>query len=374
MQKPGKKQKKTFIKMLIPAGNTFPNWIRVLKENRFYVSFPYLFRAFQVTFITLILYPLVLIERLLYNHKIKKTQMDPPVFILGHMRSGTTFLHYLLCQDPQFCYPTTLETTFPSIFLTFRGLTQWIMNFAVPEKRPMDNMGISSELPNEEELGMANLTPYSPNNGAYFTRHYLEFLKKYALFEDVSNKVIDSWKKTYLYFLKKIVFKNNDKIFVSKNLPNFGRIKQLLELFPESKFIFIYRNPYKVYHSTMKLFKKFIIPHMGFHTISDEELSEQILQVAKTGFKTYFKNRNLIPAKNLIEIKFEDFVQTPVEHMEKIYGQLNIDGLETAKPYFVDFCKDYANYKPDQYQMDPVLKERIYTEWKDLFQYFGYEK
>lgn len=50
----------------------------------------------------------------------KKTAQNP-VFILGHWRSGTTYLHNLICQDLQTAYVTTYHGTFPEILLNRVG-------------------------------------------------------------------------------------------------------------------------------------------------------------------------------------------------------------------------------------------------------------
>ncbi|HYW34696.1 MAG TPA: sulfotransferase, partial [Balneolaceae bacterium] len=40
-----------------------------------------------------------------------------PIFIIGHWRSGTSFMQYLLGRDPQFAYLNKFETVFPDVFL-----------------------------------------------------------------------------------------------------------------------------------------------------------------------------------------------------------------------------------------------------------------
>jgi hypothetical protein len=43
---------------------------------------------------------------------------DDPVFITGHWRSGTIYLHYLMGLDiDNFAYPTSYQCLFPTIFL-----------------------------------------------------------------------------------------------------------------------------------------------------------------------------------------------------------------------------------------------------------------
>ena len=360
--------------MLISVGNSFINWIRVLWENKFRISIKYIPRAVYVTLMSLLFSPFILLEKLIFDRRIKETKIKKPIFILGHMRSGTTFLHYVLCQDSQFSFPTTPEVVFPGMFLSMRKMVYFMVQLFLPKKRPMDNMGITPELPNEEELGMANLIPFSPNNGAYFTKHYYDYVKKYSLFKGVRPSVVKNWKQKYSYYLKKIILRSEGKTFVSKNLANFGRIEQLSELFPDAKFIFIYRNPYKVFTSTRKLFKSFIIPHMGFHQIADEALDDTILDVAELEFSEYFEKRKKLKKDSLIEICFEDFVQEPLRYMEQIYQQLGLEGFEKARPKMEKFCVSYANYKADKYTMAPELKEKIYTKLGFVFEELGYGK
>ena len=42
---------------------------------------------------------------------------QPPIFVIGHWRTGTTFLHDLFSVDPNLAYPTTYECFFPHHFL-----------------------------------------------------------------------------------------------------------------------------------------------------------------------------------------------------------------------------------------------------------------
>ena len=238
------KNKKSFkIDLITSVGNSFPNWIKVLFLNKFQVDFKFIPRAIIVTVFTLLLYPFVIIEKLLFDKKIKNIKIISPVFIIGHMRSGTTFLHHLLSQDNRFSYTTTSETIFPWIFLTLDKIIRPFTKYVMPEKRPMDNMDFKEEYPQEEEFAIANLCSYSPNIGAYFPKNLEKYYRKYSLFENVNKKIIKKWEKTYIYFLKKITLKNKGKRVLSKSLVNSGRIKQLLEMFPDAKIYFHSQKP-----------------------------------------------------------------------------------------------------------------------------------
>ena len=59
--------------------------------------------------------------------------------------------------------------------------------------------------------------------------------------------------------LKKITMYHHGKQLVLKNQDNTGKIPQLLEMFPNAKFVYCYRNPYDLYMS-MKKFMTKVIP------------------------------------------------------------------------------------------------------------------
>ena len=52
----------------------------------------------------------VWLQRLIYGRRIAATEIkEPPIFIIGHWRSGTTYLHELMVCDERFAYPDVLR-------------------------------------------------------------------------------------------------------------------------------------------------------------------------------------------------------------------------------------------------------------------------
>ena len=53
-----------------------------------------------------------------YKKRLANKPMEQdPVFILGHWRSGTTFVHNVLSCDKHFGYCTTYQTVFPHLMM-----------------------------------------------------------------------------------------------------------------------------------------------------------------------------------------------------------------------------------------------------------------
>ena len=85
------------------------------------------------------------------------------MFIIGHWRSGTTYLHELMSLDARFFSPTTYQCFAPHHFLVSQWLIARYLGFLMPKQRPMDNMAAGWDRPQEDEFALLTLgapTPY----------------------------------------------------------------------------------------------------------------------------------------------------------------------------------------------------------------------
>ena len=109
-------------------GITAGQWRRLLRENRYDVDAVYWHRAAVITLMSVLNSLAARNDERRYSHEITRTVIDePPLFILGHWRTGTTFLHNLLSRDPRFAYPNLFEILHPGSFLSKgdEGARRW---------------------------------------------------------------------------------------------------------------------------------------------------------------------------------------------------------------------------------------------------------
>lgn len=103
------------------------------------------------------------VERALYGRRVRDfTLAHAPLFIIGHWRSGTTLLHNLLAQDPQFGFPTMYQAAFCNHFLLTQDVVTRLTGWLMPTTRPMDNLPAGWQIPQEEDIGMAIQCQISP--------------------------------------------------------------------------------------------------------------------------------------------------------------------------------------------------------------------
>ena len=350
-----------------------PSVWRVLKnENR--IDRIYRPRARRISFYSRLFAPLSRLQTLLYRDVIHRISFDdhPPVFILGHWRSGTTHLHYMMARDPQFGYLNNYLALMIHVALLSRSKIMTLVSRFFPKRRPQDNVRFSLEEPAEEEQPLSTMTSCSSIHGFFFPRNP-DYLRKYHLFQDIPLEEKKEWQEKYLYLLKTIAFYNNAPRLVLKNPHNTGRVKELLELFPDAKFILLHRDPYTVYASTYHLYKRMVSTQF-LQFLSLKEIRPMIIRNFRQIMEKYHREKEWIPPGNLVEIGFDDLERRPMETLEFIYSALGISGFENVAGPVGAYLDSVQKYRKNKFQILPKsIRQQINKEWDFYFKSFGYE-
>ncbi len=310
-------------------------------------------------------------ERLILGKAIDKTTIhDSPVFILGHWRSGTTLLHNVLSKDPQFGYITYEQGLFPHSFLKNK-IISLITRAVMPRTRPMDNMEIDVQSPQEEEQALIALSGHSVYNMWIAPNRQLECWRGYGL---LNNSIMKKqWDHGYIKLLKMATYNFGGKRLLLKNPSNTARIPYLLEKYPNAKFIYIYRNPYEVYESTKNLYRK-AGPYFHLRAFNSEAADKNILQIYKEMIETYETHRALLTADRLIEIKYEDFIQNQEAGIRSIYDQLDLGNYDEIAPVLKSYLTSIKDYVPNNFQPDQRTIESVNKQMTIAFELHNYEK
>lgn len=356
------------------AGSSLTNLFRLFAQNNFSIAPKYLPRMLYAILMSTIISPFRIKEYVKYNKKIEATSLTKdPIFIIGHWRSGTTYLHNILSLDPQFGFSTTFHATLPGVFLGSERTLKPILAASIPTKRPMDDVALGPDLPQEEEYAIANISPYGYYNGWCFPKK-MSMYNSYVPIGQVSRAITKEWQETYQYFIKKLTLYRNGKQLILKNPAHTARLNVLYELYPQAKFIHIYRNPYDVFCS-MKKFMTIVLPRYCVQSPPTiEEIEEYILDMYSTIYKIYFEQRKQFNLDQLVEIPYEYFITNPLPILETVYEKLSLDNYITVRSSFEQYIASQMNFKTSTYSIDKDLKERIYMKWKFAFDTFGYSQ
>ncbi|MBT8191137.1 MAG: sulfotransferase, partial [Bacteroidia bacterium] len=194
-----KKDRFSFINPSPLLGGQLSVIIKLLRRHR--VSLKFRYKLILPVISTILSFPFRWIDHFIYDKKSETIQELNPVFIIGHWRSGTTFLHNLISQDPQFGFLTTYQAVFPEL-MSVRKILKKIISPFMAKKRPGDEMEMHLDNPQEDEFAMNHLTIHSYYHFMYFPLDYIKLYKSYIRFKN-SDKIINEWKQTYDQLLKK---------------------------------------------------------------------------------------------------------------------------------------------------------------------------
>jgi hypothetical protein len=358
------------------ALGSFRSWLKLLRENGD-VDPRFLPRILVVTLFSLMTSPLRVYERLRYDAVLNRTPVHPsPIFIIGHWRTGTTHLQNLICQDKNFSFVSTFQAMTPGFCLVGNGPLEqtlgWITSLLY-QTRLIDNIPLLMDTPQEEEYGIANLCPYSFLHMFSFPRQAEKFFNRYVLFKDLPENELIEWEQIYLKLLRKTSLMTNGLRPVLKNPAHSGRLSAVIRLFPEAKFIHLYRNPYHVYLSTRRLYQV-VLPRSQVQQIEWDKLEAFLFRFYTQLMHKFLADKALIPPQNLVEIKFEELEENPLEQIGRIYQSLGIAGFDQAQTSIQSYLDSIAGYQKNEYILNRDIIDKVNRHWAFAFEEWGYER
>jgi hypothetical protein len=352
------------------AGVTAGDWLRLLRANHFAVDLPYWPRTALLTLGSLANSLERRREDREFGPAVAGIAVKPPLFVLGHWRTGTTHLHNLLAVDPRFAYPNSYQVVFPHTFLrtevrAYQTYAAWI-----PQRRPQDNVRIALETPQEDEFALAILTACSPYVGWMFPDR-ARYYERYLTFRGVADAEVRRWKEALVHFLKKLTWRYDSPLLL-KSPPHTARVRLLLELFPEARFVHIHRDPYRVFQSTVHTHET-VRPGFAVQSRRRVPLEEGVLRRFGMMYDAFFEERGLIPAGRFHEMGFEDLEKDPIGQLRQAYEGLGLADFGEVEGALRCYLGSLTGYRKNELPEPPTpLRRRIDQAWRRYFEEFGY--
>ncbi len=293
-----------------------------------------------------------------------------PLFVLGHWRNGTTYLHNLLCVDRRFAFPNNFQTCFPHTFLSSEAWDSRIVSFFFPRRRPMDNVEWSLQSPQEDEFALCVMTLKSPYLSWIFPRQRASF-EKYLTMRRATDSEIAEWQAAFDLFVRKLTFKY-ERPLILKSPPHTARIRLLLRMFPDARFVHIHRHPYVVFQSS----KRTLEVNCDWHCLQRPRAGDfdaWVIRQYREMYDAYFEERRLIPEGRFVEVGFEELEKDPVGQVRRIYQVLGLPEFRVVQPDLEGYVASLAGYKKNTFpELPEALRSRIAGEWKACFEAWGY--
>ncbi|HAD60943.1 MAG TPA: hypothetical protein DCG12_17015 [Planctomycetaceae bacterium] len=313
-----------------------------------------------------------LVEGMLYGRKVRETKIEhPPVFVIGYWRSGTTFLQNLLSRDPQFQHLGLYRALFPWHFLLTEKLVTRLTAKLLPTNRPMDNINVHWDSPQEDDLPLCIMSLLSPIHLLVRPHDQGTFWRTLD-FDKLPAEEVSRWKNSLSLLMKKLTFASGKRIMM-KSPYHLFHVPTLLEMYPDARILYIHRNPYNVFRSTMHLRRRMIEENTLGRLIMDGS-EEAVIGSYRLGFEHYEKTKHMIPEGHHHAICYEDLEKDPIGVLRGAYEGLSLPGFENLEQALLPEVESLKRYKKNVFDDDPYWVNKVYEDLKDIFEQYGYER
>lgn len=319
-------------------------------------------------------WPFSTAERIFIERRLPaRADMAPPVFILGHWRSGTTHLYNIMTKSGAWGYVPPVATGLPWDLFGLARTFQPLLERALPEHRYIDNIPVTPESPQEDEIAVANMSDLSFYQGIYFPSAFSEFIERGLFFDGCAQKEIDGWRERFIYLMRKLYLHQGEKPLLIKNPVYTGRLAMLREMFPEAKFVHIHRNPYEVFVSMRNFYKK-LLKEFALQDYDHVDIDETILSVYERMMLALERDAAGLPHDRFIELRYADLDRRPLESVEAIYGALNLPGFDAARGDFERYLASVKSFEKNRFAYSDEAAAKVESRLGYFLRKWAYER
>ncbi len=315
--------------------------------------------------------PFTLAERALVAMRAPRlADMPPPVFILGHWRSGTTHL-YQLMVEAGFGFVSPVATGLPWDMLILGRLARRQIEARLPADRWIDKVPVTPDSPQEDEIALANMSPLSFYHGIYFPARLREHVAAGLFLDGVPPAEVARWQARFLYFLRKLALQQGGRRLLIKNPVYTARLGMLAEMLPQAKFLHIYRNPLDVLRS-MRNFWARLLAQFALQPYSLAGIDSLIIDTYRRMMERLVTDAQALPPQRLAQMRYEDFMARPLPLLEAAWAQLELGPFEPHRPAFQRYLDAQAAFEPNRFAPDDDAARVARAGLGDWFARWGY--
>ena len=261
----------------------------------------------------------------------KKAEVKEPVFIIGHYRSGSTFLQRFLENEKGFKSMTLEDVLMPSILFhwLFKGLSFSLMSLHDSVFNNEEDIGHNVEMGSAEEDQLVfwfYLTGESPMLViTYMFESYRCHSKLHYEYNGYprygTGKLIQYLRGCYQRYLHRV---DGGRI-LSKSPPFTCYMRTILDTFPDGKFIYMVRTPYEVIPSWLSFCKAIFYETSGDSHLINKMYKERYRQSVEL-YKYFEKVKNLNEFRDRIYyVNYDDLMNS----FEEVYtGMIKFLGIK----------------------------------------------
>ena len=304
----------------------------------------------------LVVEPLAWLQSLLLARRLQKAQLpDDPIVVIGHWRSGTTYLHQLLACDPTLATARNSLTMAPQVALLLKPLIRSALKLWMTRRRPIDAVPWGADDPQEDELGLARLTMDTNMAGMAFPLAYPWFFRRNVL------RVSGAFETQWLHFTKLTWLHDGQGKtgLLIKNSAHSARVELVLRHFPRARFVLLHREPQVSIRSLVQV-KQRLAALVGLQPLPDAVTQvEETVAAHRLLLQAFEASRHRIPAGQLVEVPYEALIREPCAAVKRIYDELGLSSWSVAQAPVQARIAQARSYTADPVTLPLAAEQRL---------------
>lgn len=277
-----------------------------------------------------------------------------PVFIVGMPRSGSTFLHELLAEDPASRAPRVWEVMFPVpiegelkrerrrrirkaevCLWWFRRLTREADSvYPLRACTPHECVAIHSYTFHSEEFVSTCRVPT-----------YEKYLR------DANLAQVYMWQ---MRFLQTLQFRSEPRRWILKSPDHVHGLEELFSVFPDAMIIQTHRTPLQVLRSSTELTR--VLQGLYARPAQPGDVAARETRLLADGTEKFLQFRDAHPelADRFVDIKYSDLVAEPLATIRQIYERLALSLSDAAVARISAVASKRTRYRGVAHQCNPA--------------------
>ena len=318
-----------------------------------------------------------------------KTQpIEKPLFILGNLRSGSTFLHRLLSRDSETFTSLTTWDIYLTPSVTQKKITQF---FARIDNNLGGHVHRALHAFDRATLGKIKIhqisffQPEEDENihlhiwDGFFVTFLFPFMDEFPNYQHFDEALSPEHKRRIMTFYKSMIqrhmYATGKKYYVAKNPAFSAKIETLVEFFPEARIIYLARNPLDMLPSTVSWIN---YARRQFTDPKETWLyRDEIVDMTQHWYRHPLNYLDSHPSPRHLILNYDDLIQRPEAVLRSFYEQFGYPDKPGLEGIVDEAVKETLSFNSDHiysYQEMGFTREQIIEFYPEIFERFGFDK
>ena len=226
-----------------------------------------------------------------------------------------------------------------------------------------------SDSPTEDEIALANMHTLSYYHAMYFPRGFEETYRRGLLLD--TGEEVARWQTTLRYYVGKMSALGSGRRLLLKNPGYTAQIGAIRALWPDARFVHIYRNPYVVFESTRRALRT-VLRELALQSHEHVPIDEVVLEVYPRMMSRLLEEVDRLPSRAIVHVGFEELERNPLGQLERIYRSIQLGNYAAARPRIEAYLQSIHDYRKSTYAFSKESVGRVTERWQPFVTRFGY--